>query len=169
MPAVRHPTLRPRRLTPPPPPSAGAGSALREVDRILRSLTSCVSRDLCDELAVNFCYANSRAARRRLVRALLDVPRGQLQLLPYYARVAASLAQLYPEVRTGGARARRWGPAAEGCARVCVCVCVGGAVQGAVAGRSCRVMSCRVMWRPRWHGMRGAGCCRCGGGGGGGV
>jgi regulator of nonsense transcripts 2 len=64
-------------------------------------LPTCVSRDLCDELAVNFCYSNSKGARKRLVRALLDVPRGNLQLLPYYARVAATISQAYPEVGAG--------------------------------------------------------------------
>jgi regulator of nonsense transcripts 2 len=68
---------------------------------VLARLTSCVSRDLCDELAVNFCYSNSKGARKKLVRALVDVPRGNLQLLPYYARVAATISQAYPEVGAG--------------------------------------------------------------------
>lgn len=37
-----------------------------------------------------------------MVRALVDVPRGNLQLLPYYARVAATISQAYPEVGAGG-------------------------------------------------------------------
>jgi hypothetical protein len=61
----------------------------------------CVSRDLCDEVAVNFLYCNSKGGRKRLVRALLGVPRGALQLLPYYARVAATISQAYPEVGQG--------------------------------------------------------------------
>jgi hypothetical protein len=40
----------------------------------------------------------------RQVRALVDVPRGSLQLLPYWARVAATLSQCYPEIGQGGSR-----------------------------------------------------------------
>lgn len=102
-----------------PPAAAGEGSSeaaetaaaadagaevtpdVQGADLVLSRLPTCVSRDLCDELAVNFCYSNSKGARKRLVRALLDVPRGNLQLLPYYARVAATISQAYPEVGAG--------------------------------------------------------------------
>ena len=36
-----------------------------------------------------FCYLNTKAARRRLARALHAVPRNNLSLLPYYARLCA--------------------------------------------------------------------------------
>ncbi len=39
---------------------------------------------------------------RRLIRALVDVPRAALQLLPFYARVVAVLAQAFPDVPAGG-------------------------------------------------------------------
>jgi regulator of nonsense transcripts 2 len=81
--------------------AAAAAPEVQGVDLILSRLHTCVSRDLCDELAVNFCYSNSKGARKRLVRALMDVPRGNLQLLPYYARVAATISQAYPEVGAG--------------------------------------------------------------------
>jgi regulator of nonsense transcripts 2 len=86
--------------------AAAAGSSgsseVQGVELILARLPTAVSRDLCDEMAVNFCYSNSKGARKRLVRALLEVPRGNLQLLPYYARVAATISQAYPEVGAGG-------------------------------------------------------------------
>ncbi|MEW5297640.1 MAG: hypothetical protein WDW36_000836 [Sanguina aurantia] len=68
------------------------------LDAVLSRLRTCVSRDLCDEVAVNFCFVSSKAARRRLVKALCSVPRASLQLLPYYARVVAVLGQLFPDV-----------------------------------------------------------------------
>ena len=74
------------------------------LDLILNRLPTCVTRELCDELAVNFCYCNSKSARKRLVKVLVGVPRGSLQLLPYYARVAATLSQLYPDVGQGEPR-----------------------------------------------------------------
>ena len=40
------------------------------MDALLARLPAMDSRAACDELAVAFCYANSKAARRRLVRGL---------------------------------------------------------------------------------------------------
>lgn len=68
------------------------------VDALLAQLPKCISRDLCDELSVNFCYLNSKAARKRLVRVLCETHRSNLQLLPFYARVAAILSQVFPDV-----------------------------------------------------------------------
>ena len=49
-------------------------------------------------LQVDFCYLNSKANRRRLVRALFSVPRSSLQLLPYYARLTATLQRCMRDV-----------------------------------------------------------------------
>jgi regulator of nonsense transcripts 2 len=57
---------------------------------------------LADELAVNFCYSQNKGARRRLVRALTaEMPVGALALLPYYSRIAATLAQVFPDIAQG--------------------------------------------------------------------
>lgn len=68
------------------------------MDALLSQLPKCISRDLCDELAVNFCYLNSKAARKRLVRVLCETTRTNLQLLPFFCRVAAILSQVFPDV-----------------------------------------------------------------------
>ena len=48
---------------------------------------------------MNFCFHNSKGARRRLARALAAPPRGcGLALLPFWARVAATVSRCYPEV-----------------------------------------------------------------------
>jgi hypothetical protein len=44
----------------------------------------------------------SKASRRRLARALCDVPRGALHLLPYWARIAAGLGAVFPDIPQGG-------------------------------------------------------------------
>lgn len=80
---------------------AAAGGFFAQVDRIIAQLPACYSRDQCDELSIEFCYHNSKAARRRLVRALSDVPRTSLQLLSFYARVIATLSQVFPDVAQG--------------------------------------------------------------------
>ncbi|TVU15168.1 hypothetical protein EJB05_38675 [Eragrostis curvula] len=62
------------------------------LDNMLQKLPRCVSRDLIDQLTVEFCYLNSKANRKKLVRALFTVPRTSLELLPYYSRLVATLS-----------------------------------------------------------------------------
>ncbi|CAL5026370.1 unnamed protein product [Urochloa decumbens] len=62
------------------------------LDSLLLKLPRCGSRDLVDQLAVEFCYLNSKANRKKLVRALFSVPRTSLELLPYYSRLVATLS-----------------------------------------------------------------------------
>lgn len=40
------------------------------------------------------------------MRALVDLPRGGLQLLPFYARVAATVSQVFPDVAKGALLSR---------------------------------------------------------------
>ncbi|KAI3989871.1 hypothetical protein MKX01_040841 [Papaver californicum] len=61
-------------------------------------LPGCVSRDLIDHLTVEFCYLNSKSNRKRLVRALFNVPRTSLELLPYYSRLVATLAACMKDI-----------------------------------------------------------------------
>ncbi|KAF8397616.1 hypothetical protein HHK36_016536 [Tetracentron sinense] len=67
-------------------------------------LPGCVSRDLIDQLTVNiaalveFCYLNSKSNRKRLVRALFNVPRTSLELLAYYSRMVATLSTCMKDV-----------------------------------------------------------------------
>jgi regulator of nonsense transcripts 2 len=49
------------------PPEA-PGEAPGELEAVLAGLPGCVNRAACDTLAANFCYLNSKGARRRLVR-----------------------------------------------------------------------------------------------------
>jgi regulator of nonsense transcripts 2 len=91
------------------------------LDSLLQKLPRCGSRDLIDQLTVRrvamfsyfctygsvtqapfinsfsflqveFCYLNSKANRKKLVRALFSVPRTSLELLPYYSRLVATLS-----------------------------------------------------------------------------
>ncbi|ORX73843.1 ARM repeat-containing protein, partial [Linderina pennispora] len=58
---------------------------------LLSQLPTMTSKERVDQMAVNFCYVNSKGNRVRLIRALADVPRKQLFLIPYYARIMATL------------------------------------------------------------------------------
>ncbi|KAK3154687.1 hypothetical protein QOZ80_2BG0193890 [Eleusine coracana subsp. coracana] len=68
------------------------------LDNLLQRLPGCVSRDLIDQLTVEFCYLNSKANRKKLVRALFNVPRTSLELLPYYSRLVATLSTSMKDV-----------------------------------------------------------------------
>ncbi|XP_057981862.1 regulator of nonsense transcripts UPF2 isoform X1 [Malania oleifera] len=68
------------------------------LDGLLQRLPGCVSRDLIDQLTVEFCYLNSKSNRKRLARALFNVPRTSLELLPYYSRMVATLSTCMKDV-----------------------------------------------------------------------
>ncbi|KAJ0465690.1 putative nonsense-mediated mRNA decay protein Nmd2/UPF2 [Helianthus annuus] len=68
------------------------------LDGLLQRLPGCVSRDLIDQLTVEFCYLNSKSSRKKLARALFNVPRTSLELLPYYSRMVATLSTCMKDV-----------------------------------------------------------------------
>lgn len=47
---------------------------------------------------MDFCYLNSKGARKRLAKELLACPKTELQLLPYYARIATTLGLVLKDV-----------------------------------------------------------------------
>ena len=65
-----------------------------------QELPECNRREEVDELAEKFCvnHGRSKAARKRLTKALFQVPRARLDLLPYYSRIAAIMDRIYPDV-----------------------------------------------------------------------
>uniref|UniRef100_A0A251V8M7 Putative armadillo-type fold protein n=1 Tax=Helianthus annuus TaxID=4232 RepID=A0A251V8M7_HELAN len=68
------------------------------LDGLLQRLPGCVSRDLINQLTVEFCYLNSKSSRKKLARALFNVPRTSLELLPYYSRMVATLSTCMKDV-----------------------------------------------------------------------
>ena len=73
-------------------PSGGAA-----LGQLLTRLGSCLSRDDCEAFVLDFCYLNSRPARKRLVRELLH-PRWPAQQQPFLCRIAAGLATVARDV-----------------------------------------------------------------------
>lgn len=49
-------------------------------------LPECTTKQKADEFCVSFCYLNSKGARKRLVAALLKIPRSRSELTATYAR-----------------------------------------------------------------------------------
>ncbi len=62
---------------------------------LMEELPQCHNRERSDAVAIKFCEMNSKSARKRLVTALYSVPRQALYLLPQYARIVATLNQVF--------------------------------------------------------------------------
>ena len=73
----------------------------KKMDALLQKLRNCYTRDMTDEISIEFCYINSKSTKKRLSRALCDVPKGCLPLIPFYARITANLSQVFPDMAAG--------------------------------------------------------------------
>ncbi|KAK9322327.1 armadillo-type protein [Lipomyces orientalis] len=78
-----------------PNPSIGA-----QVDLIIHRLPEMNSRETTDQLAIDFCYLNSKASRIRLIRAVQGIPKTRQDLVPMYSRFIATLNKYIPDIGT---------------------------------------------------------------------
>lgn len=69
-----------------------------QVDALLARLPELGNKDQVDQCAIDFCFLNSKASRNRLVKALQDVPKARIDLLPLYSRLVATLAVPLPDI-----------------------------------------------------------------------
>ncbi|KAI9762041.1 MAG: hypothetical protein M4579_000677 [Chaenotheca gracillima] len=72
-----------------------------QVDLLLARLPEFTNKDLVDEAAIDFCFLNSKASRNRLIKALQEIPKGRVDLLPLYARLTATLGRYMPDIAQG--------------------------------------------------------------------
>lgn len=72
-----------------------------QVDALLARLPDLLTKDHVDQLALDFCFVNSKASRNRLIRAVSDIPKGRLDLLPLYSRLVATLGQYLQDIPQG--------------------------------------------------------------------
>lgn len=65
-----------------------------------QELPECHRREQIDEITERFCtnHGSSRKSRKRLLDTLFAVPRSRLDLLPYYARMTATLDRVWDEM-----------------------------------------------------------------------
>eukprot|EP01116_Phalansterium_solitarium_P000218 TRINITY_DN10128_c0_g1_i1.p1 TRINITY_DN10128_c0_g1~~TRINITY_DN10128_c0_g1_i1.p1 ORF type:complete len:1390 (-),score=694.08 TRINITY_DN10128_c0_g1_i1:248-4417(-) len=75
------------------------GPPSSKLELLIQRLPNCINRDLMDAACMDFCTMNSKANRRRLVKALFNVPRTQLSLIPHYARMIAIIFQYWKDVQ----------------------------------------------------------------------
>ncbi|KAL4865624.1 hypothetical protein BDV12DRAFT_174244 [Aspergillus spectabilis] len=72
-----------------------------QVDGLLAKLPDLQTKDQVDQLALDFCFLNSKASRNRLVKAVSDIPKGRIDLLPLYSRLVATLGQYMQDIPQG--------------------------------------------------------------------
>ncbi|KAJ9491076.1 hypothetical protein VN97_g2180 [Penicillium thymicola] len=72
-----------------------------QVDSLLAKLPELQTKDQVDQFALDFCWVNSKASRNRLVKAVSDIPKGRIDLLPLYSRLVATLGQYLPDIPQG--------------------------------------------------------------------
>jgi regulator of nonsense transcripts 2 len=67
-----------------------------------QELPECNRREQIDEIAEKFAtnHGSSKNARKRLLKALFLVPRSRLDLLPFYARLVATLDHVWTDIAT---------------------------------------------------------------------
>lgn len=68
------------------------------LDAILVRLPNAVSKEIIDQIAVEFAYINRKTSRRRLSQALAGVSRQRIDLLPFYSRLIATLNPFMPDI-----------------------------------------------------------------------
>lgn len=69
-----------------------------QVDALLSKLPDLPNKDAVDQLALEFCFLNSKASRNRLIKAVQEIPKGRSDLLPLYSRLVATLGQYLTDI-----------------------------------------------------------------------
>jgi len=70
-----------------------------QVDAVLARLVDLTNKDQVDQLAIDFCFLNSKASRNRLIKSIEEIPKGRTDLLPLYARLIATLGRYLADVQ----------------------------------------------------------------------
>ncbi|KAI5123948.1 hypothetical protein M0805_006362 [Coniferiporia weirii] len=90
----------PKTPTPPQTPTLAPQGPSQLLSALLARLPDCTNRSLIDSAAVEFTFLNSKAARKRLVKFLTQVPKNRVDLLPHYSRFVATLNKYMPDIGT---------------------------------------------------------------------
>ena len=72
-----------------------------QVDAILARLPEIQTKEAIDQIAIDFCFLNSKASRNRLIKAVQEVPKGRSDIMPIYSRLVATLGKYMPDVSQG--------------------------------------------------------------------
>ncbi|KIK67319.1 hypothetical protein GYMLUDRAFT_156182 [Collybiopsis luxurians FD-317 M1] len=87
----------PRAASPSSPQLAPQGPS-QLLSALLTRLPDATNRTLIDQAAIDFAFLNSKAARKRLIKFLGQVPKNRTDLLPHYSRLVATLTPYMPDI-----------------------------------------------------------------------
>ncbi|THV02346.1 ARM repeat-containing protein [Dendrothele bispora CBS 962.96] len=90
----------PKASTPPMSPQLALQGPSQLLSALLTRLPDATNRALVDQAAIDFAFLNSKAARKRLVKFLGQVPKNRTDLLPHYSRLVATLSKYMPDIGT---------------------------------------------------------------------
>lgn len=90
----------PKAGTPPLSPLLAPQGPSQLLTALLAKLPDATNRSLIDQAAVDFAFLNSKAARKRLVKFMTQVPRNRVDLLPHYSRLIGILNPYMPDIGT---------------------------------------------------------------------
>jgi regulator of nonsense transcripts 2 len=72
------------------------------MENLLLRLPLALERSSIDQIAVDFTLISTKNSRKRLIKALLAVPRQRTDLLPFYSRLAAILSrEVFKDIGSG--------------------------------------------------------------------
>ncbi|KAF7984246.1 hypothetical protein HWV62_16072 [Athelia sp. TMB] len=90
----------PKGTSPPLSPQLAPQGPTQLLTALLARLPDATNRALVDQAAVDFTFLNSKAARKRLIKFLSQVPKNRTDLLPHYSRLVATLNPYMPDLGT---------------------------------------------------------------------
>ncbi|KAJ7072238.1 ARM repeat-containing protein [Mycena amicta] len=90
----------PKALSPSSSPHLAPQGPSQLLTALLIRLPDATNRALIDQAAIDFAFLNSKAARKRLVKFLGQVPKNRTDLIPHYSRLVATLNQYMPDIGT---------------------------------------------------------------------
>ncbi|CAA7259114.1 unnamed protein product [Cyclocybe aegerita] len=88
----------PKAATPPLSPQLAPQGPSQLLTALLVRLPDATNRALIDQVAIDFAFLNSKAARKRLIRFMTQVPKSRTDLLPHYSRLIATLNKYMPDI-----------------------------------------------------------------------
>ncbi|KAF6760250.1 transcription factor [Ephemerocybe angulata] len=90
----------PKATTPPLSPLLAPQGPSQLLTALLAKLPDATNRTLIDQAAVDFAFLNSKAARKRLVKFMNQVPKNRSDLLPHYSRLIGILNPYMSDIGT---------------------------------------------------------------------
>ncbi|KAI6032951.1 ARM repeat-containing protein [Pisolithus orientalis] len=90
--------MSPKLSSPPLSPQLAPQGPTQLLTALLARLPDATNRTLIDQAAVEFAFLNSKAARKRLIKFLSNVPKNRTDLLPHYSRLVATLDKYMPDI-----------------------------------------------------------------------